>query len=97
VLTCSLVFGAILGTVVGVKVIVLITGLWLLVVLASSAFLSAGEIVSWVAAGIVLQCGYFFGLLIRAFVKPSDRTIFTCANWLRASRVEPPASENDAS
>lgn len=96
-ITGSLVFGAILGTVVGVRVIIIITGLWLLAVLASSAFLSAGEIVCWVAAAIALQCGYFFGLLIRASVKLSARIIVTCANWLRTPRVAPPASKNDAS
>ena len=95
-MACISLFGAILGMIVDVKVLALITALWLLVALALSPFLSGAAIISWVVGGIVLQCGYFLGLLMRVFLKPGDRTVFRRANWSRASRLEPPPTNNDA-
>ncbi len=96
-IACLLLVGAILGVFVNIKVIAAVMSFWLLLVLPLSLFLSANSILNWIIAAVVLQCGYFLGMLIRTALEATGHTIFGLSRAVAASRSEDQSSKKDRS
>ncbi len=88
-MACLLLIGAIFGVIFRVKIIVAIMGLWLLIILPLSAFTSMNNILLWILAAAIVQCGYFLGLVIRAMLEANGYTISGLTEAFRGSRSGP--------
>ncbi|MGO9675392.1 MAG: hypothetical protein ACLPSF_14705 [Methylocella sp.] len=96
-MACILVVGAALGLFASVKIILLMAGVCLLLGLASSVLFPSQYAVSWIFAAIVLQCGYFTGLLIQTWLRANGQALSKFANRLRGAQPErPPPSKDGA-
>lgn len=67
---CIFLLGGALGLFTGARALLLALAAWAATLAATAMLGRTGAIGPWLVAGLGLQCGYFVGLLLRAFGRP---------------------------
>lgn len=88
-MACLLILGSAAGMLLNIKIVAAVLCLYLLVSIPLSAFISIRAVEISITAAIVLQCGYFLGMIIRSML--GTRGVDAIKMWrtLRYSRTRP--------